>query len=101
MPLREEPAEAGEEPGEERPPFNFAVFCKSKVFDVLFVGVFWLVALWVAGRSMKVTLFDLLAVTPKPLLVLFVLLLGIYFFLFKFFLGETLGDRLFREHDRQ
>ncbi len=90
-----------DEEEEERPPFSFAIFFKSKMFDLLFVGLFWLVALWLAGRSMDATLFDLLAATPTPLVALYLLLVVIYFFLFKFFLGETLGDRLFREHDEQ
>jgi len=79
--------------------FSLSVFFKSLVFDLLFIGVFWLLALWLAARSMAATLFDLLAVTPRPVLILYVLLAGVYFFLFKFFLGETLGDRLFKERD--
>ena len=84
---------------EPRPPFRFSVFFKAKAFDILFVGVFWLVALWVAARSMDATLFELLSVTSGPVLVLYGVYIGLYFFLFKFFLGETLGDRLFRERD--
>ncbi len=89
----------GEYEEKERLPFSFAAFFKSTMFDLLFVGLFWLVALWLAGRSMDATLFDLLATTPKPIIILYVLLVTIYFFLFKFFLGETLGDRLFKERD--
>ena len=89
------------EPEEEvpRPPFNFSVFFKAKAFDFLFIGVFWLVALWVAARSMDATLFELLSVTSTPVLLLYAVLIGLYFFLFKFFLGETLGDRLFKERE--
>jgi hypothetical protein len=89
------------EPEEEipRPPFNFSVFLKAKAFDFLFIGVFWLVALWVAARSMEATLFELLSVTSTPVLLLYAVYIGLYFFLFKFFLGETLGDRLFRERE--
>jgi RNA polymerase subunit RPABC4/transcription elongation factor Spt4 len=82
-----------------RPPFQFSVFLKAKAFDILFVGVFWLVALWVAARSMDATLFEVLSVTSGPVLVLYGVYVGLYFFLFKFFLGETLGDRLFRERE--
>ena len=82
-----------------RPPFQFSVFLKAKAFDILFVGVFWLVALWVAARSMDATLFEVLSVTSGPVLLLYGIYVGIYFFLFKFFLGETLGDRLFRERE--
>jgi hypothetical protein len=87
--------EDDEEP-EARPPFSFSVFFKSKAFDVLFVGLFWLVALWLAAASLGVTLFSILASMTGPMLLLYAVLLLIYIFLFKFFLGETLGDRLFR-----
>ncbi len=89
------------EPEEEVPrlPFDFSVFFKAKAFDFLFIGVFWLVALWVAARSMDATLFELLSVTSTPVLLLYAVLIGLYFFLFKFFLGETLGDRLFKERE--
>jgi hypothetical protein len=97
---RGEPAfEAEPEAGERPAPFQVSVFLKAKAFDVLFVGIFWLVALWVAARSMGATLFELLSVTSQPVLFLYVIFILIYFFLFKFFLGETLGDRLFKERD--
>jgi hypothetical protein len=97
---RGEPAfEAEPEIEEGRAPFQVSVFLKAKAFDVLFVGIFWLVALWVAARSMGATLFELLSVTSQPVLFLYVIFILIYFFLFKFFLGETLGDRLFKERD--
>jgi hypothetical protein len=35
------------------------------------------------------------------MLLLYAVFVFIYFFLFKFFLGETLGDRLFRERELQ
>jgi len=91
-----EAEEEGEEP-EPRPPFSFSVFFKSKAFDILFVGLFWLVALWLAANSMDATLFDILASMSGSMLLLYAALVFLYFFLFKFFLGETLGDRLFRE----
>jgi RNA polymerase subunit RPABC4/transcription elongation factor Spt4 len=100
-----EAAPAGAEPEAEfeeeapRPPFHFSLFLKAKAFDILFVGVFWLVALWVAARSMDATLFEILSVTSGPVLLLYGVYVGLYFFLFRFFLGETLGDRLFRERE--
>jgi RNA polymerase subunit RPABC4/transcription elongation factor Spt4 len=89
--------EAEEE--EPRPPFRLAAFLKAKAFDVLFIGIFWLVALWVAARSMNATLFELLSVTSGSVFLLYAVFILIYFFLFKFFLGETLGDRLFKERE--
>jgi hypothetical protein len=38
-------------------------------------------------------------VTSTPVLLLYAVFIGLYFFLFKFFLGETLGDRLFKERE--
>jgi hypothetical protein len=101
------PAErAAERPGIEsleeyeetgpRPPFSFAVFFKSKAFDVLFVGLFWLSALWLAAHAMDETLFEILGAVSGTMLLLYAVFGLLYFFLFKFFLGETLGDRLFR-----
>ena len=103
--VREE--EGAEEPEEEtaervarpRPPFKLSVFLKAKSFDVLFVAVFWLASLWIAARSMDVTLFQMLGKASSGLLTYFGALLVLYFFLFYFFLGETLGDRLFRDED--
>jgi len=83
----------------ERPPFSFSVFFKSKAFDVLFVGLFWLVALWLAAHATGQTLFEILGAMSGPMLLLYAVFISLYFFLFKFFLGETLGDRLFRRRD--
>ncbi len=93
-----EPIDESEE-AEPRPPFSFAVFFKSKAFDVLFVGLFWLVALGLAASSMDMTLFEILGAMSGPMLLLYAVLVALYFFLFKFFLGETLGDRLFRPRE--
>jgi hypothetical protein len=94
----EEEAEE-EEAARERPPFKLSVFLKAKSFDVLFVAVFWLVSLWLAARSMDVTIFQMFGVVPDGLFVFLGALLVLYFFPFYFFLGETLGDRLFRDDD--
>ena len=94
----EEEAEE-EEAARERPPFKLTVFLKAKSFDVLFVTVFWLASLWLAARSMDVTIFQMFGVVPAGLFVFLGALLVLYFFLFYFFLGETLGDRHFRDED--
>ncbi|MBS1226465.1 MAG: hypothetical protein H6R32_399, partial [Candidatus Aminicenantes bacterium] len=109
FPVREpeprEPARPGIEALDEsrepepRPPFSFSAFFKSKVFDVLFVGLFWLVALWLAAGSMGMTLFEILGSMSGTMLLLYAVFAFLYFFLFKFFLGETLGDRLFRPRE--
>ncbi|MHB8095354.1 MAG: hypothetical protein ACYDH0_10495 [Candidatus Aminicenantales bacterium] len=101
---RTEEKEEAEEPEEreqrERPPFRLSVFLKAKAFDALFVAVFWLISLWLAARAMEVTLFQMFGATSTILFVFYGALLVLYFFLFYFFLGETLGDRLFRDSDR-
>ncbi len=94
----EEEAEE-EEAARERSPFKLSVFLKAKSFDVLFVTVFWLASLWLAARSMDVTIFQMFGVVPNGLFVFLGALLVLYFFPFYFFLGETLGDRLFRDDD--
>jgi hypothetical protein len=90
--------EEDEEPAPARP-FNFAVFIKAKAFDVLFVGLFWLVALGLAAHSMGMGLFAILGSMSGSMLLLYAVFLLLYYFLFAFFLGETLGDRLFRPRE--
>jgi hypothetical protein len=100
-PVREperEDLETAEERAElgERPPFDFAAFMKAKAFDVLFVGLFWVVALWLAAHAVGSTLFGILGAMSGSMLLLYAVFVLLYFFFFKFFLGETLGERLFR-----
>jgi hypothetical protein len=45
---------------------------------------------------MDETLFEILGAVSGTMLLLYAVFGLLYFFLFKFFLGETLGDRLFR-----
>jgi hypothetical protein len=67
---------------------------KAFLFDTVFVGLFWFVAVGLAARLMKVGLFALIREASLSLGILFFALWGGYFFLFLFFLGETLGRRL-------
>lgn len=64
------------------------------LFDVLFIGAICLASLWLAARLMDVAVFDLIAATRISIGLYFLALLFGYFFLFLFFLGETLGDRM-------
>ncbi len=67
---------------------------KAKVYDVLIVALCWAVAVWLATRILSVSLYAIFESALVPLM-LFLLTLGVaYFFLFLYFLGETLGDRL-------
>jgi|GEM_PF-411881 len=90
-------AEAEEVP--LRRPFRLMPFLKARLFDILFIGFVWLVALWLASRSLRAPLIDLVSAASGAAFLLYAVFGGLYFFLFKFFLGETLGDRFFREPD--
>jgi hypothetical protein len=94
-----EPGEEEEEEREPRPPFRLSVFLKAKTFDILFIVAVWLVTLWLAARALERTIFELFASASTPLLLFGAALFVLYVFLFRFFLGETLGDRLFRDSD--
>lgn len=83
------------------PPLGFKNFVKAKIFDLLFIILFWLVSIWLAARSMDVTIFKLLDMATNGLLIYLLILTVFYFFLFYFFIGETLGDRLFREGEEE
>lgn len=78
---------------------GFKNYIKAKIFDLLFVGLFWLISIWLAARSMDSTIFRLLEIASTGLLVYLLILIATYFFLFYFFIGETLGDRLFKEEE--
>ncbi|MGC8746519.1 MAG: zinc ribbon domain-containing protein [Candidatus Saccharicenans sp.] len=93
----------GETEGVEKtlPPLGFKNFIKAKIFDLLFIIMFWLLSTWLVAKSMEATIFKLLDVASSSLLIFLVILTSVYFFLFYFFLGETLGDRLFREEEEE
>lgn len=99
---QEEP-EAREEPAEDdeaHPPrqaSRISDYLKSKAFDLLFMAAFWFVSTLVAARLMETTVFRLVPTAAQALLAYYAVLIVLYFFLFRFFLGETLGDRMFRQ----
>lgn len=80
-------------------PLSPGAFIKAKVFDLLFMVLLWLLTIWLAAGSMQVTIFKLLGAATTSLLLFLLIQVSIYFFLFYFFIGETLGDRLFRENE--
>jgi hypothetical protein len=79
------------------PPSGIAAWLKSRAFDIFFIGAFWLIALWVASRVMRVSLFQLISAATLSVIIFYGILLVCYYFLFLLFLGETLGDHLFPE----
>ncbi len=78
---------------------NLSSKLKARVFDLLFVTAIWIISIWLASRSMMVNPFRLISASAVSVLVFYGILLVAYFFLFLYFLGETLGDRLFLEKD--
>jgi hypothetical protein len=64
------------------------------LFDVIFIGAVWAGTLWLAALLMGIAPAELVAASPVAAGTLLAALLGGYFFLFLFFLGETLGDRM-------
>ena len=74
-----------------------ALWLKSRAFDVFFIGVLWVIALWAASQVMGVSLFRLISAAALIVIIFYGVLLVCYYFLFLLFLGETLGDHLFSE----
>jgi hypothetical protein len=83
------------EEDEKSPPSRLSTRLKSRAFDVLFIGAFWIVALHIASRMMSTNLFKLISVSALPAFGFYIALLAVYLFLFFLFLGQTLGDHLF------
>jgi len=82
-----------------RSPSRFSIWLKSRVFDLLFIGTIWLIALWIASRLMEVPLFKLISASGLPVVIFYLVLLICYFFLFLYFMGDTLGEHLFSREE--
>lgn len=94
--------EVGEEgeAGQELPRrLGFSLKLKSKLVDLVFITALWLVTLWFTSQVIGVSFFRLITRSPGPVLAFYFILLLLYFFLFLYFLGETLGDHYFSERD--
>jgi hypothetical protein len=81
------------------PTLKLSYWLKSRLIDLFLVAALWLVTLWAASRFTSVSLFQLISNSVFSAVAFLAILLGIYFFLFFFFLGETLGDYLFSKGD--
>lgn len=96
---------AGEEPDEaeaaEIPRMRLGFFGRltAFVFDLIFIALVWMGTVWGASLMMDVPVRALVKAVPIPLGGLFLILLAGYFFLFFFFLGETLGGRMASPRD--
>lgn len=76
-------------------PSRIGLWFKAKIFDLMLITGLWLISLVFASRMMEISFFKLILNSALPLLIFYSILLIAYFFLFLFFIGETLGDRLF------
>ncbi len=96
----EEGQEEAEEEFRERPaPRSFKTWLKARFFDLIFVGLIWMITFILAARVADAPLFGLLAASVAQAVALFLIFFLGYLFLFRFFIGETLGDRLFSPSD--
>lgn len=87
------------EGGRSATPSPFSLRIKAKFVDLIFITALWLISLWFTAEVIGVSLFRLFAKSPLPVLGFYLILLLLYFFLFLYFLGETLGDHYFSEED--
>jgi hypothetical protein len=94
--LREE-APTSEE--EKRRPSGLSSPLKARLVDVVFITALWLISLWFTAQVIGVPFFRLIFGSPIPVLAFYLILLVLYFFLFLYFLGETLGDHYFSGED--
>jgi hypothetical protein len=81
----------------QRPGFSLRL--KAKLVDLVFITALWLISLWFTSQVIGVSFFRLIAGSPGPVLAFYFILLLLYFFLFLYFLGETLGDHYFSPED--
>ena len=81
----------------DRLDYSKGILQRLKAFDLFFITALWLIALWLASRLINGSLFKLISVSVLAIVILYLILLISYFSLFLYFLGETLGDRLFHQ----
>jgi len=84
---------------EKAAPSGIGLWIKARLFDVLFIALFWVISVGAASLILGVSLFQLVSTATLAVILYYVILLLIYFFLFFFFLGETIGDHIFAKED--
>jgi hypothetical protein len=98
--VEEEPVEEeAQKPEAGRRPLALPLRLRAKLVDVLFITALWLISLWFTAQVIGVSFFRLIFGSLLPVLAFYLILLLLYFFLFIYFLGETLGDHYFSEED--
>ena len=91
--------EEGETAREARRWRGFSFRLKSKLIDLGFITALWLISLWFTSQVIGVSFIRLISGSPLPVLAFYLILMLLYFFLFLYFLGETLGDHYFSDGD--
>jgi hypothetical protein len=84
----------GVRPRRRKPKHGAGARLKARVYDLLFITLFWILAVWVSARLLGLSLFELVQTSTLEIGIFYLILLVGYFALFLSFLGETLGDRL-------
>jgi hypothetical protein len=82
-----------------RPQLGIVSKLRALVFDLGFILVVWAISLVLASRIMSVPILKLVSASAVSWVLFYLVLVVAYFFLFLFFLGETLGDRLVSAKD--
>jgi hypothetical protein len=95
--VEEKTHDATAEEAEPGLPGGLSLKLRAKLVDWVFVTALWVISLWFTAQVVGVSFFRLLFGSPLPVLAFYVILLVLYFFLFLYFLGETLGDHYFSE----
>jgi len=89
--------EEKEKEGRFQPSSTLVLKLKAITFDFFFVTALWFLTIWLASRLIDVSLFKLIPASTLAIIIFYLILMFSYFSLFIFFLGETLGDRLFHQ----
>jgi hypothetical protein len=79
----------------KKPRSRFLMKLKAVVFDFFFISALWFISVLLASRLIDVSFFRLISVSIRSVVIYYGVLVISYFSLFLFFLGETLGNRIF------
>lgn len=83
-----------EEEEAAQPALRLATKARAVFFDLAFIFIIWAVSLGLASRIMSASISKLVSISAGSFILFYIVLAVAYFFLFLFFLGETLGDRV-------
>ena len=100
-PIEDEMKTVGTEEAEEapEPALQLGTKIRAVFFDLALIFIIWAVSLGLASRIMSTSILKLVSVSVGSFVLFYIVLAVAYFFLFLFFLGETLGDRVVSAKD--